>query len=105
VCPPDAGPGEVLVRIRAASINARDQHVMRGEPRLARLLDRSGLGLRRPRVATRGTDLAGTVEGIGDGMTRRRAGHRVFGEDGHTGGLFWRTVLADRAGGPCWRTR
>ena len=89
---PTPGPGEVLVRIRAASINARDWHVMRGEPRLARLLDRASFGLRRPRVATRGTDLAGTVESIGDGVTRWRAGDRVFGEGTAT--------LADHAAVP-----
>lgn len=77
---PAPGPGEVLVRVRAASINARDWHVMRGEPRLARLLDRRSFGLRGPRVAIRGTDVAGTVEAIGEGVTRWMVGDRVFGE-------------------------
>ena len=53
---------------------------MRGEPRLARLLDRSSFGLRRPRVAIRGTDLAGTVEAVGAEVTRWRVGDHVFGE-------------------------
>ncbi len=77
---PAPGTGEVLVRVRAASINARDWHVMRGEPRIARLLDRGSFGLRRPRVAIRGTDLAGTVEAVGEGVTRWRVGDHVFGE-------------------------
>ena len=34
---PTPGPGQVLLRIEAAALNARDRHVMRGEPRLARL--------------------------------------------------------------------
>lgn len=77
---PAPGAGEVLVRVRSASINARDWHVMRGEPRLARLLDRRSFGLRGPRVAIRGTDLAGTVEAVGEGVTRWRVGDHVFGE-------------------------
>src|SRR5687768_14773954 len=77
---PAPGPGEVVVRVRAASVNARDWHVMRGEPRLARLLDRATFALRRPRVAVRGTDLAGVVEAVGDGVTRWRVGDAVFGE-------------------------
>lgn len=72
--------GEALVRTRAASVNARDWHVMRGEPRLARLLDRDTFALRRPRAATRGTDLAGVVEAVGPGVTRWRVGDAVFGE-------------------------
>ena len=67
---PHPDPGQVLVRVRASSVNARDWHVMRGEPRLARLMDRTMFGRRGPRVATRGTDLAGVVEAIGDGVDR-----------------------------------
>ena len=77
---PSPGRGQVLVRVKTASVNARDWHVMRGEPRLARLLDRGTFALRRPRVATRGTDLAGTVEAISDDVTRWRVGDHVFGE-------------------------
>jgi NADPH:quinone reductase-like Zn-dependent oxidoreductase len=77
---PLPGPGEVVVAVHAASVNARDWHIMRGEPRLARLLDRSTFGARRPRVATRGTDLAGVVEAVGEGVTRWRPGDEVFGE-------------------------
>jgi hypothetical protein len=50
------GEGQVLVRVHAASVNARDWRVMRGEPRLARLMDRTLFAARRPRIATRGTD-------------------------------------------------
>ena len=77
---PVPGPGEVLVSVEAASVNARDWHVMRGEPRLARLLDRSLFSLRRPRTPVRGTDLAGTVEAVGAGVTRWQPGDAVFGE-------------------------
>src|SRR5215217_8998470 len=74
------GEGQVLVRVHAASVNARDWHVMRGEPRLARLMDRTLFAARRPRIATRGTDLAGVVEAVGDDVTAWQPGDAVFGE-------------------------
>jgi NADPH:quinone reductase-like Zn-dependent oxidoreductase len=77
---PTPGPGDVLVSVKAASVNARDWHVMRGEPRLARLLDPTTFGLRRPRVAVRGTDVAGVIEAVGTGVTRWQPGDPVFGE-------------------------
>ncbi|MFD8887377.1 NAD(P)-dependent alcohol dehydrogenase [Streptomyces erythrochromogenes] len=73
---PPVGDREVLVRVRAASVNARDWHLMRGDPYLARLV----LGLRRPKVRIRGTDFAGRVEAVGKDVTRLRPGDEVFGE-------------------------
>jgi NADPH:quinone reductase-like Zn-dependent oxidoreductase len=67
---------EVLVKVHAATVNARDWHVMRGDPYLARL----DIGIRRPKVKIRGTDFAGTVESVGRNVTRFRAGDEVFGE-------------------------
>ena len=58
------GEGEVLVRLAAASVNAADWHIMRGEPRVARLMDRKMFGRKAPRERIRGRDLAGTVEGL-----------------------------------------
>ena len=66
--------------MRAASVNARDWHVMRGEPRMARLLDRRTFGRTAPRQPIRGTDFAGIVESVGAGVTRWRPGDAVFGE-------------------------
>jgi NADPH:quinone reductase-like Zn-dependent oxidoreductase len=77
---PHPGEGQVLVRVHAASVNARDWHVMRGESRLARLMDRTMFAARRPRVATRGTDLAGVVEAVGKGVTAWQPGDAVFGQ-------------------------
>ena len=77
---PRPGEGEVLVRVHAASVNARDWHVMRGEPRVARLMDRTLFAARRPRIATRGTDLAGVVDAVGNGVTAWQPGDAVFGE-------------------------
>ena len=53
---------------------------MRGEPRLARLLDSATFGRAAPRVRIRGTDFAGTVEAVGEGVARWRPGDAVFGE-------------------------
>jgi NADPH:quinone reductase-like Zn-dependent oxidoreductase len=79
---PVPGANEVLVRVKAASVNARDWHVMRGEPRLARLLDSATFGRTAPKVRIRGTDFAGAVESVGEGVTRWRPGDDVFGESG-----------------------
>ena len=77
---PLPGEGEVLVRVEAASVNARDWHIMRGEPRIARLMDRSIFGWRGPRVRVRGTDFAGVIEEVGPSVTDWMVGDRVFGE-------------------------
>ncbi|WP_404429271.1 NAD(P)-dependent alcohol dehydrogenase [Microbacterium lacus] len=66
---------EVLVRVEAVSINSGDVHLMRGEPRMVRLF----FGLRRPRVAGRGMDVAGTVVAIGADVTGLSVGDRVVG--------------------------
>jgi NADPH:quinone reductase-like Zn-dependent oxidoreductase len=67
---------EVLVRVRAASANAYDWHLMRGDPYVARL----GLGLGAPKQKVRGRDLAGVVEAVGAAVTRLRPGDEVYGE-------------------------
>ncbi|MEJ2856036.1 MULTISPECIES: NAD(P)-dependent alcohol dehydrogenase [unclassified Saccharothrix] len=70
---------EVLVRVHAATINARDWHVMRGDPHLARIMP-GIMGLRRPTAMIRGTDFAGVVEAVGRQVTRLRPGDEVYGE-------------------------
>jgi NADPH:quinone reductase-like Zn-dependent oxidoreductase len=72
---PVPGRGEVLVRLEAASINSGDVHLMRGEPRLVRLF----FGPRRPRVAGRGMDLAGTIVATGPDAGDLTVGDRVAG--------------------------
>jgi NADPH:quinone reductase-like Zn-dependent oxidoreductase len=57
---PVPGPGEVLVRVHATSVNPYDWHFLRGEPYVARLMT-GGFGLRRPPVGVLGCDLAGRV--------------------------------------------
>jgi NADPH:quinone reductase-like Zn-dependent oxidoreductase len=72
---PRLGDGDVLVRVHAASVNALDWHTTRGMPYLIRLFD----GLRTPRIAVRGVDLAGRVEAVGSAVTGIRPGDDVFG--------------------------
>ena len=76
VAVPRPGPGEVLIRVRATALHAGDVHIMRGEP----LLLRAFFGLRRPRVATRGMDVAGTVVALGRGVEGVKIGDEVVGE-------------------------
>jgi NADPH:quinone reductase-like Zn-dependent oxidoreductase len=67
---PEAGPGEVLVRVHAASVNGIDLSIASG--RLQGMLE-----YRFPVVL--GKDFAGTVEAVGAGVTDLAAGDRVFG--------------------------
>jgi NADPH:quinone reductase-like Zn-dependent oxidoreductase len=75
VDPPTVGDDDVLVRVRAASVNPYDWHMMRGEPRLMRLK----FGLRAPRDPRLGIDVAGVVEEVGTGVTEFAVGDEVFG--------------------------
>jgi NADPH:quinone reductase-like Zn-dependent oxidoreductase len=65
----------ILVRVRAASINAYDWHMMRGSPYLVRMI----AGLRKPKSNAMGVDVAGQVEAVGKNVTRFRIGDEVFG--------------------------
>jgi NADPH:quinone reductase-like Zn-dependent oxidoreductase len=78
VAMPEPAAGEVLVRVHAASVNARDWHVLRGDPYIAR--PSADLGRRRPNVTIRGTDFAGRVEAVGPGVTGVQVGDDVYGE-------------------------
>ncbi len=71
---------QILVKIRAASINPLDWHFIRGTPYIARALM---MGLRKPKVPRLGVDYAGTVEAVGKNVTQFKAGDEVFG--GKTG--------------------
>jgi NADPH:quinone reductase-like Zn-dependent oxidoreductase len=81
---PAPADGQVRVRVHAASLNARDWHVMRGEPRVARLLSRKVFGHHAPRELVRGTDVAGVVDAVGDGVNGWTVGDAVFGEGSGT---------------------
>lgn len=65
----------VLVRVRAASVNPFDWHMLTGTPYLARLV----AGLRRPKDGVVGVDFAGTVETVGKDVDHVQPGDEVFG--------------------------
>lgn len=73
---PVVGDDEVLVRVRAAGVNIGDWHLLRGVPYVMRVV----FGLRRPRRAVPGLDIAGRVEG------RVQTGQRVL-INGASGGV------------------
>ena len=72
---PTAGDDEVLIKVRAASINPLDWHFLRGTPYMVRMM----AGLRKPKVTRLGVDVAGQVEAIGRNVTEFKPGDEVFG--------------------------
>ena len=73
--------GQVLVRVRAASLNLGDWHSTRGRPYIIRLM---GLRRRTPKDRILGWDLAGIVEAVGTNVKEFRPGDEVFGSSIHT---------------------
>jgi NADPH:quinone reductase-like Zn-dependent oxidoreductase len=73
---PMPGPGQMLVKVRAAAVNPLDWHFMRGEPYIMRLV---GVGVLRPTETRLGADMAGVVEAVGAGVTAFKPGDEVFG--------------------------
>ncbi|MBI5844424.1 MAG: NAD(P)-dependent alcohol dehydrogenase [Deltaproteobacteria bacterium] len=74
---PVAGDGEVLVRVRAASVNPDVWHAVTGRPWVLRLM---GGGVLRPKNPVPGIDMAGVVESVGKGVDRFGLGDEIFGE-------------------------
>ncbi|MEU4223271.1 NAD(P)-dependent alcohol dehydrogenase [Nonomuraea sp. NPDC026600] len=70
---------EVLVRVRATSVQPYDWHHLRGEPYIARLMPGS-LGLRGPKISILGADMAGQVEAVGADVTGFSPGDEVFAQ-------------------------
>jgi NADPH:quinone reductase-like Zn-dependent oxidoreductase len=75
VATPVPADNEVLIKVRAASVNPLDWHFMRGEPLFIRLM----LGLRMPKNIRLGVDVAGVVEAVGRNVTQFKPGDAVFG--------------------------
>jgi NADPH:quinone reductase-like Zn-dependent oxidoreductase len=74
---------EVLVKVMAASANPADWHMIRGEPKFARM----AFGLTKPKNIIPGIDIAGTIEAVGKNVNEFHPGDEVFGDCGW-GGAF-----------------
>src|SRR6187399_2474295 len=76
---PVANDDQILVKVRAASINPYDWHFVEGTPYVMRAM---GVGLRKPKDTRLGVDFAGTVEAVGKNVTEFKPGDEVFGGRG-----------------------
>ena len=72
---PEAGPGDVLVKVLASTVSRTDREALRAHPFFARAFT----GLLRPRRTILGMDFAGKVEAVGARVTSFKPGDRVFG--------------------------
>ena len=72
---PSVGDDDVLIRVRATSVNTPDWITVAGVPYILRLR----FGLRKPPTPVRGTDIAGVVEAVGKNVTDLQPGDEVFG--------------------------
>lgn len=80
---PVPADNEVLVRVHATTVNSGDARVRAMRvPRGVGLLARLQLGFSRPKQAVSGFEAAGTIEAVGKGVTRFRAGDRVVASRG-----------------------
>jgi NADPH:quinone reductase-like Zn-dependent oxidoreductase len=87
---PPVGDDEVLIRVRATSVNTPDWITVTGVPYILRLRS----GLRRPRTPIRGTDVAGVVEAVGANVMDLLPGDEVFGSS-WTGALATSGTFAE----------
>lgn len=75
IAKPVPADDQMLIRVRAVSINPLDWHYMRGTPYIMRF----DTGLRKPKSMRLGVDCAGTVEAVGKNVTQFKPGDEVFG--------------------------
>ncbi len=67
---------QILIKVRAASVNPLDWHYLEGTPYIMRAM---GVGLRKPKQPRLGVDMAGVVEAVGKNVTQFKPGDEVFG--------------------------
>src|SRR6201997_4888541 len=74
VATPKPGPGQILVRVRAAGVNPYDTYMRAGT-----------YAIKPPLPYTPGSDAAGTIEAVGTGVTKLKTGDRVYTSQTLTG--------------------
>jgi NADPH:quinone reductase-like Zn-dependent oxidoreductase len=89
---PSPGAGQVRVKVAATSVNLSDWEGLRGSPAYARIG-----GLRHPARRTLGSDIAGVVDEVGQGVTRFRPGDEVYGDNLALMGGFAEYALASES--------
>src|SRR4051812_24039765 len=87
---PEPTEGDVLMRVRATSLNAVDWYGINGRPFVGRLL----MGLLKPKSSRSGTDFAGVIEALGRGVDGLACGDEVYGSQA---GAFAEYVAAHKA--------
>jgi NADPH:quinone reductase-like Zn-dependent oxidoreductase len=92
IAKPVPNDNQVLIKVRAASVNPYDWHFIRGTPFIMRMM---GSGLRKPKSGRIGVDCAGTVEAVGKNVTQVKPGDEVFGGKG---GAFAEYVCGSERG-------
>jgi NADPH:quinone reductase-like Zn-dependent oxidoreductase len=85
---PEPNDDQVLVKVRATSVNPYDWHFIEGTPYIMRAMM---VGLRKPKDPRLGVDYAGTVEAVGKNVTQFKPGDEVFGG---RGGAFAEYLVA-----------
>lgn len=92
---PKINPNQLMVKVKAASLNKADWHLMSGKPLLLRL----STGLFKPKNIGLGGDLAGIVEQVGKEVRRFKVGDEVYGElpSGHFASLAEYAISLDTA--------
>jgi NADPH:quinone reductase-like Zn-dependent oxidoreductase len=86
---PIAAAGQVLVRVRASSVNMADVDYLLGRPLIARL----GIGWSAPKNRIPGTDMAGVVEAVGEGVEGFGVGDEVFADLTEIGAGGWAELV------------
>jgi NADPH:quinone reductase-like Zn-dependent oxidoreductase len=87
---PSIGADDVLIRVRATSVNTPDWATVAGVPYILR----PGAGLRRPKRPVRGSDIAGVVAAVGQQVTDLAPGDEVFGTTRARAGAFAQYAVA-----------